>query len=232
MSNIQYEEIILLSDPRVLATPIVESGEELVDLRLQNAIKYGISPEVVNNQDYTYLRKTVYEKLLQAQQELPKGYRFCLYEGLRTLELQNALFTSYRNKIQKEHPNLSEEKLFNETTKLVAPVVNLDGSHNIPPHSTGGAIDIYLVDDVGKPHDMGILIANWQDDLTGNLSRTDSAEISAAAKDNRKIMNEVLLRAGFVNYPTEYWHWSYGDRYWAYHAGKSQAIYGTTSYKS
>jgi hypothetical protein len=22
---------------------------------------------------------------------------------------------------------------------------------------------------------------------------------------------------GFVNYPTEWWHFSYGDRYWAYH---------------
>ncbi|SUX54583.1 Uncharacterised protein [Chromobacterium vaccinii] len=21
--------------------------------------------------------------------------------------------------------------------------------------------------------------------------------------------------AGFVNYPSEWWHWSHGDRYWA-----------------
>jgi len=32
--------------------------------------------------------------------------------------------------------------------------------------------------------------------------------------------------AGFVNYPTEWWHWSYGDRYWAYATHRSAAIYG------
>ena len=29
-------------------------------------------------------------------------------------------------------------------------------------------------------------------------------------------MSRALSTAGFVNYPTEYWHWSYGDRYWAF----------------
>lgn len=33
-----------------------------------------------------------------------------------------------------------------KTLRLISPVVSQDGSHNIPPHSTGGAIDIYLVD--------------------------------------------------------------------------------------
>lgn len=38
-------------------------------------------------------------------------------------------------------------------------------------------------------------------------------------------MGDVLEAVGFVNYPTEYWHWSYGDRYWAYHKQKSNALY-------
>jgi len=32
---------------------------------------------------------------------------------------------------------------------------------------------------------------------------------------------------GFINYPTEWWHFSYGDRYWAYHQQASYAIYGS-----
>ena len=35
----------------------------------------------------------------------------------------------------------------------------------------------------------------------------------------------ALATEGFVNYPTEYWHWSYGDRYWAYVKGEAQTIY-------
>ncbi len=33
---------------------------------------------------------------------------------------------------------------------------------------------------------------------------------------------------GWSNYPTEWWHWSYGDRYWALTLGRSHAIFGPT----
>ena len=36
----------------------------------------------------------------------------------------------------------------------------------------------------------------------------------------------VLCGAGLVNYPTEWWHWSYGDRYWALMTGATAAVYG------
>lgn len=46
----------------------------------------------------------------------------------------------------------------------------------------------------------------------------------------RKIMSAVLEKVGFVNYPFEYWHWSYGDRYWAYHKKETHAIYASTGH--
>ena len=36
----------------------------------------------------------------------------------------------------------------------------------------------------------------------------------------------MLTWSGFVNYPTEWWHWSYGDRYWALTTGAAAALYG------
>jgi D-alanyl-D-alanine dipeptidase len=36
----------------------------------------------------------------------------------------------------------------------------------------------------------------------------------------------VLDGAGLVNYPTEWWHWSFGDRYWALTTGAAAAVYG------
>jgi D-alanyl-D-alanine dipeptidase len=36
----------------------------------------------------------------------------------------------------------------------------------------------------------------------------------------------VLSAQGLVNYPTEWWHWSYGDRYWALLTGAAHATYG------
>lgn len=220
--------ITLISDPKVLAIPIHDNHDAWVDLTKQNVIAYGPSPEIPNNQDYTYLRKTVYEKLVEAQRKLPKGLRFCLYEGYRSLALQKMIFEKQFSNVKTRHPDWSPQQLFTETTKLVSPVINPDKSHNIPPHSTGSAIDVYLINNRGEPVDMGIHPKDWMQDAGGVLSLTASEHISAVAKKNRQIMSDALNAVGFVNYPTEYWHWSYGDRYWAYVTGHHQAIYGNS----
>lgn len=218
-------EIVLIVDPRVLAIPVGHSDERLVDFRQQSIIAYGPSPEIPNNQDYTYVRQTVYDKLVAANRHLPKGYHFCLYEGYRSLALQKMIFDKQFSNVQQRHSDWSEEQVFQETIKLVSPVVNRDGSANIPPHAMGSAIDVYLLDDEGNAVDMGIHPKDWMEDAGGILSLTASTVISKEAQAHRHMMSKVLAAEGFVNYPTEYWHWSYGDRYWAYVKGKSQTIY-------
>ena len=74
---------------------------------------------------------------------------------------------------------------------------------------------------------MGIYPKDWMQDNDGVLSLTDSTAISAMAQTNRHILNRVLNEVGFVNYPTEYWHWSYGDRYWAFIKKQPAALYGS-----
>lgn len=223
------KEITLIADPKVLAVPIIDNKEPLVDLKDQTDIAYGFSPEIPNNTDYTKLRKTVYEKLKHAQALLPQGLHFCIYEGYRSLGLQKKLFEGRYAKVRALHPDWSKEQIFVDTTKLVSPVINQDGSKNIPPHSTGAAFDIYLVDDSGKPVDMGIHPKNWMADADGSLSRTDSLKVSDQARQYRQVMSKALSAVGFANYPTEYWHWSYGDRYWAYQKGKMKALYGSVA---
>lgn len=81
MSVFQSNEILSLVDPKVLSITIEETGEPLVDLREQTALTFGSSPEIPDNQDYTKVRRSVYERLLQAQRALPHDLKFCLYEG-------------------------------------------------------------------------------------------------------------------------------------------------------
>jgi D-alanyl-D-alanine dipeptidase len=50
--------------------------------------------------------------------------------------------------------------------------------------------------------------------------------ISDRARSHRDILSTALTAAGLVNYPTEWWHWSYGDRYWALKTGATVAHYG------
>ncbi|AXF23007.1 hypothetical protein CUJ89_21240 [Burkholderia pyrrocinia] len=46
------------------------------------------------------------------------------------------------------------------------------------------------------------------------------------AAQNRHVLIAALTSAGFTNYPSEWWHWSFSDRYWAVMRRELHAIYG------
>lgn len=219
------EEITLIADPKVLQVPIYENHEKLIDLRNKNWLCIGPSPEVPDNHDYYFVRETVAKKLETAVHHLPKNIHLCLYEGYRSLALQEKLFNDRHTLIQRLHPSWNSTQLFNETIRLVSPVHNLDGSLNIPPHATGAAVDVYLVSENGIALDLGMHPADWQTE-DPDISMTHSSRLSKTARENRNILIHAMQKAGFVNYPTEFWHWSYGDRYWAYISHHSNAYYG------
>lgn len=50
--------------------------------------------------------------------------------------------------------------------------------------------------------------------------------ISVEGLHHRQVLGSVLSRSGLVNYPTEWWHWSFSDRYWALMTQQPTAIYG------
>jgi len=45
-------------------------------------------------------------------------------------------------------------------------------------------------------------------------------------ENNRKLLQRVMLGAGFTQLPTEWWHFSYGDQIWAVDNAREYAIYG------
>jgi D-alanyl-D-alanine dipeptidase len=67
---------------------------------------------------------------------------------------------------------------------------------------------------------------NATPEQSGGRCYTDAADLDARASAHRALLCGVLSRVGFVNYPPEWWHWSYGDRYWAYVTGAGHATYG------
>ena len=68
---------------------------------------------------------------------------------------------------------------------------------------------------------------NASPEASDNGCYTVASNISRTARANRDILTRALGAAGLVNYPTEWWHWSFGDRYWALHTARPTAIYGT-----
>jgi D-alanyl-D-alanine dipeptidase len=73
---------------------------------------------------------------------------------------------------------------------------------------------------------MGMAIKDWQQ-VDPYLCLTQCCLINGAAQQNRRTLLDVMCAHGFINYPNEWWHFSYGDRYWAYYQNNQQAIYGS-----
>lgn len=220
-------ETINIADPKIVSIQIIECHEPLIDLKNQNLLQYGPPPETDLTKDcYTMLRKTVFKKLCAVQNDLPNGWKIRVYEGYRSRAVQKQLFDQHYAKNLKDFELLSEEKLFYKTTLLVSPIVNLDGSINIPAHNTGGAVDLEIIGPDGKLVDMGMELTAWAD-VDPDLCQTDCKKISEGVRESRTILLNVMKRHGFVNYPSEWWHFSYGDRYWAHCLKKDYAIYGS-----
>ncbi len=95
----------------------------------------------------------------------------------------------------------------------------------IAPHSAGAAVDLTLADADGRELDLGTRM-NASPEESAGACYTQAATITAEAREHRDILGAALTSAGLVNYPTEWWHWSYGDRYWALESGAIAACYG------
>lgn len=224
----EMENIILISDPRVLQIPIAENGEPLVDLRTIPQVK--IDHRKSSDSDlYFKIRKTLADKLVDAAKTLPVGIAFLVVEGYRPLSLQKRYFEDYVKELRRNHPDWNEQAIHDEASKFVAP------PDMVPPHSTGGAIDLTLISTGaafnltlmkdGIELDMGTPV-NADPEESEGACFTDASNISDVARANRQLLSDAMRKVGFVNYPTEWWHWSYGDRYWAYQAKANSAIYG------
>ena len=213
------KEIILISNPRVLQIPIQENNDSLVDIR--GYPQFTVDTRKSNSSDsYFKLRESIIDMLLEANKFLPDGIKFLIIEGYRPLSLQTRYFNNYLNKLKQTHPDWDDKKLYEEAGKYVAP------PDIIPPHTTGGAVDLTLIDSTGKELGMGTEI-NESPEESLNKVYTDSPDISETAKTNRQILINAMTKAGFVNYPYEWWHWSYGDRYWAYITNQQFALFGS-----
>lgn len=164
------------------------------------------------------VRKTVAIKLQKADRALKalcptwELYVTCGYRSLemQTMKFQKTLIRTIRNGFIPNPIDLYEQV----HEQIAVPTV--------AGHPTGGAIDVYIMDTkTNIPVDFGSKIY----DYTTNLYPTFEKGISKKAKQNRMMLRRVMMKAGFAPYDGEWWHFSYGDREWAYYYGKKNALY-------
>ena len=157
-------------------------------------------------------------RLLAAQRTLPCGLRLLIIEGYRPLSLQTTYFESYKDELRRRYPEWDSARRHVEASKYISPP-------EVAPHSTGGTVDLTLCTAEGVELDLGTIV-NASPVDGANACFTGSPDISPQARTNRGILGHALSSAGMVNYPTEWWHWSFGDRYWALSTETARTRYG------
>ncbi|HZO88162.1 MAG TPA: M15 family metallopeptidase [Chthonomonadaceae bacterium] len=197
--------------------PIVECSEELVNF-------LALCPDLLLDRPRfryrreTLLRRTVAERLCEANRRLPGGYRLAVIEGWRPPHIQRRMYQAIWNRFQSEHPDWSATKLKRVVNRFSAPL----DPRVPPPYTTGGAVDVMLADASGRLLDHG----SPYEPYDSRSFPFDAPGLSETARRTRALLAAALLSTGLTNYPSEYWHWSYGDQGWAYRSGYDHALYG------
>jgi D-alanyl-D-alanine dipeptidase len=200
------EKPVLLSDPRVSAVPVRECGEPLTVL----GESFGPCRAL--------LRASVARRLAQARDTLPQGVGLRVVDGYRTAAAQRAIISSYAALLRVSHPGAGAAELDRLISRFVAPLA-------VAPHVAGAAADLTLVDCSGRELDLGTPVDATPEQSEG-ACYFDAPQVGRRARANRELLARALRGAGLVNYPTEWWHWSYGDRYWALVTGAPAAPFG------
>jgi len=197
---------VLLSDPRVSGVPVRDCGEPLT------ALDESLGPCRAR------VRVSVARRLAQARDMLPGGVGLRVVDGYRTAAAQRAIISSYAAQLRVSHPAAGAAELERLTSRFVAPLA-------VAPHVAGAAADLTLVDGAGRELDLGTPVDATPEQSEG-ACYFGAPGVGRRARANRELLARVLQEAGLVNYPTEWWHWSYGDRYWALVTGAPAALYG------
>lgn len=176
-----------------------------------------------------FLRRTVLARLLEAQHDLETqhgGFRLHLLDAWRPLAVQAFMVEHTDQLLRAAAPELTDAARRERVLTYWAPPS--EDPARPPPHSTGAAIDLTLVDSRGLVVNMGSPF-----DEPTERSHPDhfAGAIDASGREahaNRQLLARVMRAAGFVGHPQEWWHFSHGDRAWAREHDLPAARYGRT----
>ncbi|WP_411768190.1 M15 family metallopeptidase [Winogradskyella sp. A3E31] len=146
-----------------------------------------------------YLTKAAAKHLKLVQDELQQQ-NLCLrvYDGYRPQTAVNH-FVRWAKQIndtinkQEFYPKVDKSNLFSEGY-----IASKSG------HSRGSTVDLTIIDgETNIPLDMGSPY-----DFFGQPSWVNYESITAEQKANRQLLQTVMLKHGFRNYPKEWWHFT------------------------
>ncbi len=164
-----------------------------------------------SNSPRILVRQSVVKALVKARSFLPEGYNFKIWDCKRSLKTNVEMVKSFRRRLRLMYPKASLKKIRKILVTFCGRIPCPVREKHLDTHRRGGAVDLIIVDKGGNELYMG----KDFDDLTPKAA-TDFFEnkkqltaIEKIARKNRRLLKRVMTRAGFKNYPVEWWHWSF-----------------------
>jgi D-alanyl-D-alanine dipeptidase len=198
--------------------PIIDNGEPLVDIfKVCPGLRWAPKSPRFDFTRSGLARSSVADMLRHAQEALPHGLHFQIVGAFRPLEIQRQMYEAARAEVVAQYPDWDEELLTEYLNVFSAPPI----SDTPPPHTTGGAVDLAIIDEHGERLDM---VSPYEIGWDSAPTAIDGLIPEAAA--NRALLVRVLTESGLTNFPGEWWHWSWGEPGWALRTGHVVALYG------
>ena len=170
-----------------------------------------------------WIRKAIADKLMQIQRENleSQGRKFQIWDPWRSRIVQNNIYQKFWNELSTQNPDWNEEKLIKEVGTFVT---KADDPSRIPPHATGGSIDLTVIGADGSEMDFGTVFDYFGPEAATNYFEHNNE--NNIARDNRRWLHKIMIEAGFETDQDEWWHFDFGNQKWAIQLGKSKAFYG------
>lgn len=180
--------------------------------------RYEVLGDMKENFPLVPIRNEVKDKLDQADKalkEIDPNLQLVVAYGYRSLEIQRKYFD-----IQKK--NYFQTKQFESGEDLNEIIHRLIAVPNVAGHPTGGAVDVFIENTRdGSKLDFGVPIFTFD----SKDAYSFSPFVNSEAQENRKLLRKVMMSQGFAPYDGEWWHFSFGDKEWAFYYQKPFALY-------
>ncbi len=208
--------------------PIAECGESLISIPDTFAMvqphPYAAVGAPYGTKSPFSVRQGILDRLYTAQQYLQQqqlGWRIQIFDAYRPVEVQQYMVNYTFNQMVRSQGRSIEELSEEHQQEIWATVFQFWAipSHNPktpPPHSTGAAIDVTLVDETNCPVNMGSAIDEMSPRSYPQHFAKSLDTIEQHYHRHRQLLADVMQHAGFLQHPNEWWHFSYGDQLWVW----------------
>ncbi|MBD2103465.1 M15 family metallopeptidase [Leptolyngbya sp. FACHB-261] len=208
--------------------PIQECGEALVPISesfaFQDPHPYVRAGAPYKHKSPFWVRSGVLVKLQEAQaqlHELVPGWRLKIFDAYRPVAVQQYM-VDYTFIQQAKAQGLNPASLIAaQQQELYAQVYTFwavpnENPATPPPHSTGAAVDVTLVDAGGQEVDMGSPIDEMSPRSYPDHFQDASESKAQQFHAHRQLLHRVMTSSGFQRHTLEWWHFSFGDQFWAW----------------